>query len=189
MSYPQQKYPKDKKTQEARQQWWETYLEENQGALHRIHYHRIVMDEAQIIKNPCGEMYESVRALKATHRWLLFGTPIVDSPSELYAYYRIINKAYTGNLQSFAENFLKKKSRNAQERLNYSMHNFILRRTLDDVLDGEKLLALPRAKETRITCEFSNFERKLYDAIIQKYEVLMDQAAESQKSVRWLYLW
>jgi SNF2 family DNA or RNA helicase len=182
-SYPRHDYPEDKKDPAEKQEWWLSHFEKNKGPLHQMHFHRLVVDECQQIKNPRGEFYESVKALQATHRWLLSGTPIVDKTSEIYAYYRIIHKAYTGDLRTFRANFLNKRDRNAQEKINFSMNNFILRRTADDVLNGQQLLHIPRARETRLSCDMTAFEKAVYIAVLDKFEVLIAQAKDKEEPI------
>jgi SNF2 family DNA or RNA helicase len=189
MSYPGTRCPENVTSEAEREKWWKCHFEDQKSFLHQIHFHRMVVDECHHIRNPKGDFYESVLAIKATHRWLLSGTPIVDKPSEIYAYYRIIHKAYTGDLKTFRANFLKKRNMNAQGRLNYSMNNFILRRTNDDKLNSQRLLQLPRAKETKIVCSLTGFERDLYLAVLEKYESLILQAEAEERSVISLVLW
>jgi hypothetical protein len=51
------------------------------GALFRIKWHRIVLDEAQSIKNPRTLAAHAAWQLAASHRWCLSGTPIQNSVS------------------------------------------------------------------------------------------------------------
>lgn len=50
-SYPNSKPPKECRTAVEREQWWEETYEKERGFFHRIHFLRIVLDEAQAIKN------------------------------------------------------------------------------------------------------------------------------------------
>ena len=59
--------------------WWRTFYEENKGVFHRIKFHRIVVDEAQAIKNHKGHTRMAVRAIDARYHWALTGTPIMNS--------------------------------------------------------------------------------------------------------------
>jgi SNF2 family DNA or RNA helicase len=107
----------------------------------------------------------------------------------MYAYYRLINKAYTGNLETFKGNFLDKRVKNAEERLRYSMANFLLRRTHEDRINGEPLLHMPPATQIELYCKFTPYEHALYLAVIKKFEALMERAAMDQKPVARLVLW
>lgn len=147
-----------------------------------------MFDECQKLKNPCSKFFEAAASIKATRRWLLSGTPIIDRPKELYPYYRLLNKDYTGDLRTFTANFLSKNPK-AQARMNLSLNNMILRRTHDDRLDGKRLFHLPSAQEIQLLCSFSKFEYAVYLAIVEKYEVLMDKAVEANQPVLPIFGW
>lgn len=49
------------------------------GLLFQIHWHRVVLDEAQSIKNPRTLAAHAAWCLSAEHRWCLSGTPIQNS--------------------------------------------------------------------------------------------------------------
>ena len=75
-SYPKLNLPQDLKDREAKLAWWEKEWDANRGLLHRAHFFRVVLDEAQIIKNHLSQTSIACRALMARHRWAISGTPI-----------------------------------------------------------------------------------------------------------------
>lgn len=143
--------------------------------MHQIHFHRVVFDECQEVKNPKGQRYEACLAIKATRRWLMSGTPVIDRPKEVYAYFRLLHKDYTSDLKTFTANYLSRNPK-AEERLNLSLAHCIIRRTHDDMLDGKRLLDLPRAQEVKLLCSFSKLEHFIYLQVVRKYEVLISRA-------------
>ena len=50
--------------------WWREYYEENKGILHQVKFLRVVLDEAQQIKNHKTRGSMSCRALQARHYWV-----------------------------------------------------------------------------------------------------------------------
>lgn len=48
-------------------------------------FHRIILDEAQCIKNKSTKTAQACFKLKATYRWCLTGTPMMNSVEELYS--------------------------------------------------------------------------------------------------------
>lgn len=62
-SYPRQEPPLNLQTAEEKSAWWKEFYEENRGDLHRIVWHRIVLDEAQAIKNHASATSNAARAL------------------------------------------------------------------------------------------------------------------------------
>ena len=75
-SYPKRTLPKDIKATDAKLKWWENEWNVNRGFLHRAHFYRVVLDEAQVIKNHKSHTSIACRALMARHRWAISGTPI-----------------------------------------------------------------------------------------------------------------
>ncbi|KAL7566768.1 hypothetical protein ACA910_019365 [Epithemia clementina (nom. ined.)] len=48
-------------------------------------YHRIVLDEAHLIRNPSSKYFRAAMSLNATHKVALTGTPFVNRPEDLWA--------------------------------------------------------------------------------------------------------
>lgn len=78
-SLPSNNPPPNLCTEQARLDWWHKELEEKKGPLHRIHWHRIILDESQAIKNHLSKTSEAVCQLMGRYRWCLSGTPIQNS--------------------------------------------------------------------------------------------------------------
>ncbi|KAH8722371.1 SNF2 family N-terminal domain-containing protein [Phaeosphaeriaceae sp. PMI808] len=55
----------------------------NPSPLHLIHWYRIVLDEAHVIRNASTKQFRAVTALKSLIRWGLTGTPIQNSLNDL----------------------------------------------------------------------------------------------------------
>jgi SNF2 family DNA or RNA helicase len=81
---------------EERLAWWYKKFGEKCGLLHQMHFYRIVLDEAHCIKSAISAKYIACNALRATYRWLLTGTPIVDGLEELYAYLKFLKEKNSG---------------------------------------------------------------------------------------------
>jgi len=56
-----------------------------EGKLQSIKWRRVVLDEGHVIKNPRAKMSLACAALKAERRWVLTGTPIINSTKDLGA--------------------------------------------------------------------------------------------------------
>ena len=57
--------------------------------VHRVHWFRIVLDEAHYIRN-LGAGCQAACKLEADFRWCLTGTPIVNKADDIYALYRFL---------------------------------------------------------------------------------------------------
>jgi SNF2 family DNA or RNA helicase len=64
--------------------------------LSEIEWHRIVLDEAQNIKNPKADLTKSILKLAATHRLALTGTPIENRLLDLWSIFNFLNPGYLG---------------------------------------------------------------------------------------------
>lgn len=89
-SYPSAAIPAECVTAEQKQRWWEVYYEKNRGPLHRIEWHRVVLDEAHVIKNHTSLTSRACAALKAPYRWSVSGTIVLNSPKEFYAQFKFL---------------------------------------------------------------------------------------------------
>jgi hypothetical protein len=70
-------------------------------ALEKIHWGRIVLDEAQAIKNPANETAQQLRRLDATTRLALTGTPIENGLGDLWAILDFTNPGLVGPRPQF----------------------------------------------------------------------------------------
>ena len=67
-SYPKNEPPITCQTTEDKIDWWKHVYEKQRGVLHRMIFQRIVLDEAQAIKNHTSRTSIACRALMAEHR-------------------------------------------------------------------------------------------------------------------------
>ena len=76
-SFPMAEPPGEITDSVEKEVWLKNNFEENKGLLHSLKFHRVVLDEAQAIKNFKSRTSLACRALRATHYWALTGTPVV----------------------------------------------------------------------------------------------------------------
>ncbi|KAK5125033.1 hypothetical protein LTR85_001224 [Meristemomyces frigidus] len=68
------------------------------SGLYSMDWRRIILDEGHIIRNPASKGAAAVTAVMARSRWVLTGTPIVNSLKDLYSVLRFIG--ITGGLDT-----------------------------------------------------------------------------------------
>ncbi|KAJ5091919.1 hypothetical protein NUU61_006789 [Penicillium alfredii] len=90
-SYPKLDPPHGMESTTEIRAWWDSFYRREVGALHRIHWHRIILDEAHLIKNrdargdarSKGRLINTLRAVlhRKTHDSRIFAQPIVKLPN------------------------------------------------------------------------------------------------------------
>lgn len=78
-SYPKAEVPIELQTSEEKNAWWREYFEQHKGFLHSVQWRRVVLDEAQAIKNYRSATSLACRALKANYKWALSGMSPLNS--------------------------------------------------------------------------------------------------------------
>lgn len=164
-SYPKNEPPIECQTAEEKMAWWKAVYDKHRGLLHRVRFLRVVLDEAQAIKNHLGRTSIACRALIANHKWALSGTPIVNSLTELYPYFKFLNVPHTGSFKIFKQNYCGTGEPENTERLLVRLAQFMLRRTHADEMFGAPILKLPQADQSTLWCDFNLVERCIYDIV------------------------
>jgi SNF2 family DNA or RNA helicase len=168
-SYPKNEPPIECQTAEQKIAWWKNQFETQRGVLHRMRFLRIVLDEAQAIKNHMGRTSISCRALMADHKWALSGTPILNSLTELYPYFKFLGVPHTGSFKIFKHNYCDTNDVENTERLLVRLSQFMIRRTHADMMFNAPILKLPQADQATYWCEFNPVERCIYDIVHQRF--------------------
>ncbi|WWD17666.1 hypothetical protein CI109_102107 [Kwoniella shandongensis] len=133
---------------------------------------RIVVDEAQNIKNRNTKAAKAAVALRAKYRWCLTGTPIQNNVEELFSLFQFLRAKPLDDWHVFRERIssLVKDGRTklAMKRLHVVLKAIMLRRTKDAKIDGKAILNLPGRTVTVLPCPFDAEERAFYDALEKK---------------------
>ncbi|KAJ4468754.1 SNF2 superfamily protein [Lentinula aciculospora] len=148
------------------------------GLLFQIEFHRIVLDEAQGIKNKKTRVSRAVTALKAKYRWCLTGTPIINGLSDTYPYIRYLRIRPWYDFSEFHSQVGKLEKKNPQlaiTRLQAILNTFVLRRKKSSKLDGKVLVDLPPKEITLQHLEFTEEEREIYDAVEKRMQTQFNQ--------------
>ncbi|CAG8672922.1 4540_t:CDS:10 [Cetraspora pellucida] len=144
--------------------------EDDRGSLFRMDWFRVVLDEAQNIKNRHSRASKACSYLSSTYRWCLTGTPIQNHIDDLYPYFRFLDIANFSDWQTFHEQ-LSSASQRAIQKAQTILRGILLRRTKDSKLDGRPLLELPTKTVSFVKQEFSRDEREFYDALEKRSRI------------------
>jgi hypothetical protein len=102
------------------------------GPVARVRWFRVVLDEAQTIKNFRTQVAKGCCGLRAKRRWCLSGTPIQNAIDELYSYFRFLKYDPYSTYSSFCTMIKHPIARNAvhgYKKLQTVLRIILLRRT------------------------------------------------------------
>ncbi|CAL9780464.1 unnamed protein product, partial [Musa acuminata subsp. burmannicoides] len=68
----------------------DSQLDVDSGPLARVRWFRVILDEAQTIKNHRTQVARACCGLRAKRRWCLSGTPMQNAIDDLYSYFRFL---------------------------------------------------------------------------------------------------
>jgi hypothetical protein len=138
-------------------------------ALASIEWTTVVLDEAQMIKNPATKAAKAVRKLRAVQKLALTGTPVENRLSELWAILDACNPGLLGSQQRFREEFATAIERNNSEeaaaRLRKLTQPFVLRRTK---ADRRLLPDLPDKIEQIAYAQLTKEQATLYQGVVDQ---------------------
>lgn len=174
-SYPKNEPPVECQTIAEKTAWWKKTWEQERGPLHRMMFLRVVLDEAQAIKNHNSRTSIACRALMAQHKWALSGTPITNALTELYPYFKFLNVPHTGSFKIFKNNYCDPGNAENSERLLLRLSQFMLRRTHSDQMFNAPILKLPKADQMTHWCHFNSVERNIYDIVEKRFKESLNQ--------------
>ncbi|CAI8591207.1 unnamed protein product [Vicia faba] len=143
-------------------------LEESARPLAKVAWFRVVLDEAQSIKNHRTQVARACWGLRAKRRWCLSGTPIQNSIDDLYSYFRFLRYDPYAVYTSFCSTIKIPISRNPSKgyrKLQTILKTIMLRRTKGSLLDGEPIISLPPKSVELKKVEFSQEERDFYSKL------------------------
>ncbi|MET7969143.1 DEAD/DEAH box helicase [Micromonospora sp. NPDC005305] len=132
-----------------------------------IDWHRVVVDEAQAIKNASTRQAEAVRSLPARHRVAVTGTPVENRLADLWSIMQFANPGLLGPAATFKKTFAEPIERHgdaeAAERLRRITGPFVLRRLKTD---PSIITDLPEKLEMEVLCNLTAEQAALYRAVV-----------------------
>ncbi len=144
-------------------------------------WHRVVLDEAQAIKNSLSRAARAVRRLDAGHRVALTGTPVENRLAELWSIMDFLNHGLLGSPELFRTRFAIPVERHGQtepaERLRAITRPYVLRRLKTDptIIDD-----LPEKIEIKQYCRLTTEQASLYQSIVDE----MMQKIENSEGIQ-----
>ncbi|MDY6807582.1 MAG: SNF2-related protein [Actinomycetota bacterium] len=146
-------------------------------------WRRVVVDEAQHLKNVATKAAKAVRGLPAEHRIALTGTPVENRLEDLRAVIDLVNPGMLGSASRFRARFAEPIERDrdpaALRRLNALTQPFILRR---EKTDPSIINDLPEKTDITVRANLSLEQAALYRAVID--ELMEALRSKQQRTIR-----
>ncbi|KAF9776256.1 hypothetical protein IL306_005591 [Fusarium sp. DS 682] len=169
--------------------WNDTAVNSKLSLLHPIkaQFYRVILDEAQCIKNKDTKGAKACTQLRSIHRWCLTGTPMMNGIIELYSLLKFLRIKPYSKWEEFrqvcqlapdaklplilSQGFGVLFGRNgdpkhvAMEKLQALLKAIMLRRKKSSKLNGKPILVLPEKTEEIVYAELSPEERDFYSQL------------------------
>ncbi len=131
----------------------------------------LILDEGQNISNVYAKKTKAVKEIYAEHKFVLTGTPIMNSLADLWSIFDFLMPGYLMGYSSFKEIYGKLSIDDPYQKqdLMNKIAPFVLKRKKEDVLKD-----LPKKEEQVLTINLNEKQRDLYDAYIQKARNSLD---------------
>ena len=133
-----------------------------------VNWHRVVLDEAQNIKNPKAAQTKAILKLEANHRLALTGTPVENRLLDLWSIFNFLNPGYLGTQGQFRKQFEVPIQRDNSPRRSATLKKlvepFILRRLKTD---QSIIKDLPDKVEQKLFCNLTKEQASLYEAVLK----------------------
>ncbi|KAI6362615.1 hypothetical protein MCOR25_006145 [Pyricularia grisea] len=153
----------------------DTNLQKKCPLLHsKSRFWRIILDEAQCVKNENTQAAKAVSVLRSEHRWCLTGTPMMNGAHELFSLIRFLRIAPYNSATAFKSAFgcltpkgatnrsMASRTAKAIKQLQVVLKAIMLRREKTSKINGKPILELPPKFEEVVNVVFSEDEASFY---------------------------
>ena len=141
-------------------------------------WRRVVLDEAQAIKNSLSQSARAVRRLNAGHRVALTGTPVENRLAELWSIMDFLNPGMLGSAEMFRSRYAIPVERHGltgpAQRLRTVTRPYVLRRLKTD---PAIISDLPEKIEIKQYCRLTAEQASLYQSVVDD---MMDKIENSE---------
>ena len=159
-----------------------TLARKDEKLLQSIEWQRIVLDEAQNIKNPKAAQTKAILKLAAKHRLALTGTPVENRLLDLWSIFNFLNPGYLGKEAQFRKSFevpiQKDNDRVKSTTLKKLVEPLILRRVKTD---KSIINDLPDKVEQKLYTNLTKEQASLYEVVVKDVEEKLQTATGIQR--------
>lgn len=159
-----------------------TLARKDSKLLGALQWRRIVLDEAQNIKNPKAAQTKAILKLNGDTRLALTGTPVENRLMDLWSIFNFLNPGYLGKQAQFRKTYelpVQRDNDPVQSAiLKKLIQPFILRRLKTD---KAIIKDLPDKIENKIYCNLSKEQAALYEVVVRDVVAQLDEAEGIQR--------
>ena len=142
-------------------------------------FHLVILDEAQVIKNPRAQVSQVARSLNSNHRLCMTGTPMENHLGELWSLMSFLMSGLLGSEKKFRSVFRtpieKRADQERHQLLSKRVKPFMLRRTKQAVIEE-----LPDKQVSIVSIPLSKEQRALYETVRLRVNKKVKQAISTQ---------
>ena len=146
----------------------------------QLQWSRLIIDEAQNIKNPAATQTKLLCQISADSKIALTGTPVENRLMDLWSVFNFLNPGYLGARSHFRKNFelpVQRENDPTQTRvLKNLVEPFILRRLKTD---KNIIQDLPDKIEQKVYCELTKEQASIYQSIVDEVAQKMSKAEDN----------
>jgi SNF2 family DNA or RNA helicase len=144
-----------------------------------VEFDTVILDEAQHIKNRQTQNAKAVKAVRASHRLVLTGTPLENSVLDLWSIFDFLMPGYLGSADDFRDRYEipigKERDKASMARLGKRIRPFLLRRLKRDVVKE-----LPPKLEHVGYCDLTEAQASVYRQVLSATRKEVDAAVDAQ---------
>ncbi|MBA3922364.1 MAG: DEAD/DEAH box helicase, partial [Nostocaceae cyanobacterium] len=159
-----------------------TLARKDEKLLNSLEWQRLVLDEAQNIKNPKAAQTRAIVKLSAKHRLALTGTPVENRLLDLWSIFNFLNPGYLGKEAQFRKSFeipiQKDNDRVKSATLKKLVEPLILRRVKTD---RSIINDLPDKIEQKLYTNLTKEQASLYEAVVKDVTAQLENAEGIQR--------
>ncbi len=159
-----------------------TLARKDSKLLSALHWRRIVLDEAQNIKNPKAAQTKAILKLEADSRLALTGTPVENRLMDLWSIFNFLNPGYLGKQAQFRKDYELPVQRDndpiQSAILKKLIQPFILRRLKTD---KAIIKDLPDKIDNKIYCNLSKEQAALYEVVVKDVVAQLEETEGIQR--------
>ncbi len=149
-----------------------TQMRLNAESIKSIQFEYIILDEAQVIKNPMAKVSQACFQLKGRFRLAITGTPLENKLLDVWSIFHFLMPGLMGSIQQFESALTESKTQEIFEfiqRVKNQISPFILRRLKERVAKE-----LPEKTEVNLICPIKSTQREHYASYLNKSSFKME---------------